>query len=69
MKWLMHFTATIGVEIFFAISGFLIGKIVYRLIQKTIFRFRMSVNFGNADGLGLYRITTLYYSLTSFYGI
>ena len=36
----MHFTATIGVEIFFAISGFLIGKIVYRLIQKEDFSFQ-----------------------------
>lgn len=40
VKWLMHFTATIGVEIFFAISGFLIGKIVYRLIQKEDFSFQ-----------------------------
>ena len=35
----MNFTATIGVEIFFVISGFLIGKIIYRIIQKDDFSF------------------------------
>ena len=40
IKWFMNFTATIGVEIFFVISGFLIGKIIYRIIQKDDFSFK-----------------------------
>ncbi|RXR20432.1 acyltransferase [Flavobacterium amnicola] len=34
ISWLMRLSGTIGVEIFFVISGFLIGKIVLKLIQK-----------------------------------
>lgn len=45
ISWLMQLSGTIGVEIFFVISGFLIGKIILRLIHqsdfgiKTIFQF------------------------------
>ena len=39
VKWLMNFMPTIGVEVFFVISGFLIGKIIYRIIQKENFSF------------------------------
>ena len=34
ISWLMQFSGTIGVEIFFVISGFLIGRILYKLIHK-----------------------------------
>ena len=37
ISWLMRLSGTIGVEIFFVISGFLIGKIVLKLIQKDDF--------------------------------
>lgn len=37
ISWLMQLSGTIGVEIFFVISGFLIGKIVMRLIQDDNF--------------------------------
>jgi len=37
ISWLMQLSGTIGVEIFFVISGFLIGKIVFKLIQKEDF--------------------------------
>lgn len=37
ISWLMQFTGTIGVEIFFVISGFLIGKIIFKLILKENF--------------------------------
>jgi peptidoglycan/LPS O-acetylase OafA/YrhL len=37
VSWLMQLSGTIGVEIFFVISGFLIGKIVLRLIQEENF--------------------------------
>lgn len=40
IKWLMNFLPTIGVEVFFVISGFLIGKIIYRIIQKDDFSFK-----------------------------
>ena len=45
ISWLMQLSGTIGVEIFFVISGFLIGKIILRMINqddfgiKTIFQF------------------------------
>lgn len=37
VSWLMQFSGTIGVEIFFVISGFLIGRIIYKLIHKENF--------------------------------
>ncbi|MFC7774157.1 acyltransferase family protein [Flavobacterium sp. GCM10027622] len=37
VSWLMQLSGTIGVEIFFIISGFLIGKIVMRLIHEDDF--------------------------------
>ncbi|MCL9806112.1 acyltransferase [Flavobacterium amniphilum] len=37
VSWLMQLSGTIGVEIFFVISGFLIGKIVMRLIMDDDF--------------------------------
>lgn len=37
VRWLMQLSGTIGVEIFFVISGFLIGKIVLRLIEEDDF--------------------------------
>jgi len=37
ISWLMRLSGTIGVEIFFVISGFLIGKILLKLIQKDDF--------------------------------
>lgn len=37
ISWLMRLSGTIGVEIFFVISGFLIGKILLKLIQKEDF--------------------------------
>lgn len=37
ISWFMRLSGTIGVEIFFVISGFLIGKIVLKLIQKDNF--------------------------------
>ncbi|WP_309608811.1 acyltransferase [Flavobacterium sp.] len=45
VSWLMQLSGTIGVEIFFVISGFLIGKIILRMINQddfgiqTIFQF------------------------------
>jgi len=40
ISWLMRLSGTIGVEIFFVISGFLIGKIVLKLIQKDDYSLR-----------------------------
>lgn len=40
ISWLMRLSGTIGVEIFFVISGFLIGKIVLKLFQKEDFSVR-----------------------------
>lgn len=37
VSWLMQLSGTIGVEIFFVISGFLIGKIIYKIILKENF--------------------------------
>ena len=37
ISWLMQLSGTIGVEVFFVISGFLIGKIIFKLISKEDF--------------------------------
>ncbi len=37
IRWLMQFSGTIGVEIFFVISGFLIGRIILNLISQPHF--------------------------------
>ena len=39
ISWLMQLSGTIGVEIFFIISGFLIGKIVLRMLENENFSF------------------------------
>lgn len=39
ISWLMQLSGTLGVEIFFIISGFLIGKIVLKMFEKNDFSF------------------------------
>ncbi|MFN7045452.1 MAG: acyltransferase family protein [Flavobacterium sp.] len=39
VSWFMQLSGTIGVEIFFVISGFLIGKIVLRMLENEDFSF------------------------------
>ena len=45
ISWLMQLSGTIGVEIFFVISGFLIGKIVLRMLEKDDFSFSSVMDF------------------------
>lgn len=45
VSWLMQLSGTIGVEIFFVISGFLIGKIVLRMLEKEDFSFSVIMDF------------------------
>lgn len=45
VSWLMQLSGTIGVEIFFVISGFLIGKIVLRMLEKEDFSFSAIMDF------------------------
>ncbi len=45
VSWLMQLSGTIGVEIFFVISGFLIGKIVLRMLEKEDFSFLAIMDF------------------------
>ena len=43
--WLMGLSGTIGVEIFFVISGFLIGRIVLRLLEDEDFSLATIIEF------------------------
>ena len=45
ISWLMQLSGTIGVEIFFVISGFLIGKIIYKIILKDDFSLKDVYHF------------------------
>lgn len=45
VKWLMQLSGTIGVEIFFVISGFLIGRIVLQLVEKDDFSLQTIFSF------------------------
>lgn len=45
INWLMQLSGTIGVEIFFIISGFLIGKIVLRMLENEDFSFSSIIAF------------------------
>ena len=45
VSWFMQLSGTIGVEIFFIISGFLIGKIVLRMLEKENFSFLVIIDF------------------------
>ena len=45
ISWLMQLSGTIGVEVFFTISGFLIGKIVLRMLEKEDFSFSSIMDF------------------------
>ena len=45
VSWLMQFSGTIGVEIFFVISGFLIGRILYKLIHKENYSLTIILSF------------------------
>lgn len=45
INWLMQLSGTIGVEIFFIISGFLIGRIVLRMLENEDFSFSSVIAF------------------------
>ena len=45
VSWLMGLSGTIGVEIFFVISGFLIGRIVIRLLEDEDFSLATIIEF------------------------
>lgn len=45
VSWFMQLSGTIGVEIFFIISGFLIGKIVFGMLEKENFSFLVIMDF------------------------
>lgn len=47
----------LGVEVFFVLSGFLIGTIFYKLYLKDDFSFKTTIYFSNGVGFEPYQIT------------
>lgn len=51
----------LGVEIFFALSGFLIGQIIWRNILKALFGVKKRYLISGRDGGGVRFLTIIYF--------